>query len=129
MLNHLQCNSNFIKLRTKYYSVGFTIRVALVFHLLSLIAYDMRSQVFPNAAQLSTGQGIPGQIDPLWLSSEWFNSPPASPIGIAFDSCLINNSCAPGAWVDPGTLPPPVNNANWITGNDGPCDQNSGDGF
>lgn len=87
------------------------------------------AQTFPNAAQLSTGQGQPGQIDPLWLSSDWFDIPPTSPIGIAFDSCLINNSCAPGAWVDPTTLPPPVNNANWITGIDVPCDQNLGDGY
>lgn len=87
------------------------------------------SQVFPDAASLSTGQGNIGELDSVWSASPWFDSPPGSPNGLVFTPALINNSCAPGAWVDPTQLPPPVNNANWITGNEGPCDNNSISGF
>jgi hypothetical protein len=87
------------------------------------------SQVFPDAASLSTGQGNIGELDSFWSASPWFDSPPSSPNGLVFTPALINNSCAPGAWVDPTQLPPPVNNANWITGNEGPCDNNPISGF
>lgn len=87
------------------------------------------SQTFPNPATLSTGQGAPNTIDPLWLASPWYSSNPPNPMGLTYISTLINNSCAPGAWVDPATLPAPVNNGNWITGSDGNCATNTNSGY
>ncbi|MBP6458712.1 MAG: gliding motility-associated C-terminal domain-containing protein [Crocinitomicaceae bacterium] len=42
-------------------------------------------------------------------------SPIPDPLKITFNSAKINKNCAPGAWVDPKSLPNPVNNGNWIT--------------
>ena len=92
--------------------------------LISFILYlseNLQAQAFPNPATLSTGQGAPGTQDPLWVASPWFTSSPPNPIGLTYSPALINNNCAPGAWVSPNALPPPVNNGNWITGTDAPC--------
>ena len=87
------------------------------------------AQTFPNPASLSTGQGAPNTIDPLWLASPWYTVNPPNPMGLTYISTLINNNCAPGAWVDPTTLPAPVNNGNWITGSDGNCATNTNSGY
>ena len=87
------------------------------------------SQAFPNPASLSTGQGAPGSLDLLWQVSPWYSSSPPNPIGLTYSPALINNSCAPGAWVNPAALPPPVNNGNWITGSDAPCSANTNAGY
>src|SRR5690606_6464509 len=49
--------------------------------------------------------------------------------GATFQPALINNNCAPGSWVDPAALTPPMNNANWITGNEANCATNSSAGY
>lgn len=87
------------------------------------------SQSFPNPATLSTGQGAIGTFDPIWQVSPWFTSSPPNPMGLTYTPALINNNCAPGAWVDPASLPAPVNNGNWITGNDANCANNTADGY
>jgi gliding motility-associated-like protein len=92
-------------------------------------AFFGTSQSFPNPATLSTGQGAIGTLDPLWLVSPWFASAPPNPIGLAYTPALINNNCAPGSWVNPATLPPPINNGNWITGNDANCANNTAAGY
>lgn len=89
----------------------------------------VQSQTFPNPVTLSTGQGSPGSLDPLWLVSPWYTTNPPNPIGLTYGTALINNTCAPGAWVDPASLPPPMNNGNWITGSDAPCSSNPFDGY
>lgn len=91
--------------------------------------FNVTAQLFPNPADLSTGQGAPGTIDPLWLASPWYPTTPPNPIGLPYISTLINNNCAPGAWVDPASLPAPVNNGNWITGSDDVCNTNTNDGY
>ncbi len=90
---------------------------------------SLYSQAFPNPATLSTGQGAPGSLDPLWVVSPWYSSSPPNPIGLSYNPALINNNCAPGAWVNPAALPPPVNNGNWITGSDAPCAGNTNAGY
>ncbi|MDP1746371.1 MAG: hypothetical protein Q8L90_12385, partial [Bacteroidota bacterium] len=90
---------------------------------------DVHSQSFPNPATLSTGQGTPGSLDPIWTVSPWYSSSPPNPMGLSYSPALINNNCAPGAWVDPAALPPPINNGNWITGSDAPCSGNTNDGY
>ncbi|MES2593079.1 MAG: PKD domain-containing protein [Bacteroidota bacterium] len=99
--------------------------------IISLVAWlgNIQSQTFPNPVTLSTGQGTPGSIDPLWVVSPWYTSNPPNPIGLTYGTALINNSCAPGAWVDPASLAPPMNNGNWITGSDAPCANNPFDGY
>lgn len=87
------------------------------------------AQVFPNPANLSTGQGLPNTIDPIWLASDWYTTYPPNPMGLNYIPTLINNNCAPGAWVDPASLPPPINNGNWITGSDGNCATNETSGY
>ena len=87
------------------------------------------SQQFPDPATLSTGQGAPNTLDPLWVVSPWYSNLPPNPIGLSYNPALINNNCAPGSWVDPTTLPPPVNNGNWITGSESPCATNTNDGY
>jgi gliding motility-associated-like protein len=88
------------------------------------------SQLFPNPATLSTGQGIIGTFDPIWLVSPSYSSSPPNPIGLSYTPALINNNCAPGAWVDPASLSAPVNNGNWITSNnDANCANNTLDGY
>lgn len=105
------------------------LRVALFCQTL-LIAHSLSAQLFPNPAALSTGQGAPGTIDPIWMaSSSWYATNPPNPMGLTFISTLINNNCAPGAWVDPSSLPAPVNNGNWITGSDDDCATNTNAGY
>jgi gliding motility-associated-like protein len=100
-----------------------------VFFSFSLLFFSARTQNFPNPASLSTGQGVIGTIDPLWQASPWFTTVPPNPIGLTYISTLINNNCAPGSWVDPSSLPAPVNNGNWITGSDDDCATNTNSGY
>jgi gliding motility-associated-like protein len=101
----------------------------LVTAFVSVLAFNLKAQVFPNPATLSTGQGPAGSLDPIWTVSPWYATNPPNPLGLTYGAALINNNCAPGAWVDPAALPPPVNNGNWITGNGGSCGNNSNDGY
>ena len=101
----------------------------LIVCLFLLSSFFGTCQSFPNPATLSTGQGAIGTLDPLWLVSPWFASAPPNPIGLAYTQALINNNCAPGSWVNPATLPPPINNGNWITGNDANCANNTAAGY
>ena len=105
------------------------IPVLIAFHILSLYG-GVRSQTFPNPATLSTGQGALGAADPIWRVSQfWYASAPPNPMGLNYTSALINSNCAPGAWVDAASLPPPVNNGNWITGPDANCATNTNAGY
>ncbi|MFN7014081.1 MAG: PKD domain-containing protein, partial [Bacteroidia bacterium] len=67
------------------------------------------------------GQGAQGTNDPIWQVSDWFYTLPQSPLTLNYVPAYISNNCAPGAWVDPASLPPPVNNGNWISGSDMVC--------
>ncbi len=82
---------------------------------------NVNGQNFPNPATLSTGQGVPGTIDPIWVVSQLYITTPPNPMGLVYTPALINNNCAPGAWVSPSALPTPINNGNWITQNGIPC--------
>jgi gliding motility-associated-like protein len=101
----------------------------LLFIFLNFVFLNSTAQFFPNPATLSTGQGTPGAQDPLWLCSPWSTTIPGNPMGETFGPTLINNNCAPGAWVDPASLPAPMNNGNWITGTESNCAANSNDGY
>lgn len=91
--------------------------------------FVLHAQTFPNPITLTTGQGAQGTFDPVWTVSEfWYNTPPG-PMGLNYSPALINANCAPGAWVDPASLPPPTNNGNWITGPDADCANNFGEGY
>jgi len=92
-------------------------------------AFTSQGQTFPNPITLSTGQGPQGTFDPVWQVSEFWYATPPSPLGLNYSSALINSNCAPGAWVDASTLPPPTNNGNWITGPDADCANNTSDGY
>ncbi len=105
-------------------ALRFIIAFLLLFQVHELIA-----QVFPNPAKLSTGQGTAGSVDPIWTVSSWYASNPPNPMGLTFGTALINNNCAPGSWVNPAALPPPVNNGNWITGAAANCGANYNDGY
>ncbi len=94
-------------------------RFLLLFFLIPFI--NVNGQSFPNPATLSTGQGVPGSIDPIWLVSQLYTTTPPNPMGLVYSPALINNNCAPGAWVSPSALPSPINNGNWITQNGIPC--------
>jgi gliding motility-associated-like protein len=98
------------------------VRFGLVVSTFLFLYGSVYSQSFPNPATLSTGQGAAGTIDPIWqTSTSWFGSLPLpNPMTLTYAPALINNNCAPGSWVNPAALPPPVNNGNWITAN-GPC--------
>jgi len=99
----------------------------LVFYLLgSLTSF---SQTFPNPITLSTGQGAQGTFDPVWQVSQFWYAVEPNPMGLNYSPALINANCAPGAWVDASTLPPPQNNGNWITGPDADCANNISDGY
>lgn len=87
------------------------------------------SQIFPNPTTLSTGQGTVGSNDPIWTCSQWYTTEPTSTSGATYTPALINNNCAPNAWISPATLAPPLNNANWITGADSDCSQNRTSGY
>jgi len=106
----------------------FILRLLLIV-LISLNAENLTAQVFPNPATLSTGQGTAGSADPIWTVSPWYASNPPNPIGLTYGQALINNNCAPGAWVNPAALPPPVNNGNWITGAGSNCGANYNAGY
>lgn len=84
---------------------------------------------FPNPTTLSTGQGNPGTQDPIWQCSPWSSTIPGNPMGETYGPTLINNNCAPGAWVNPSALPAPLNNGNWITGTESNCATNTNDGY
>ena len=88
------------------------------------ICHNLFSQSFPSPQETSTGQGTIGTIDPNWTTSKWFLSNPPNPIGLDYYPTLINNNCAPGAWMNPTLLPYPLNTANWITGIGTDCEQN-----
>jgi gliding motility-associated-like protein len=104
-------------------------QVAVFFILITSLVVTVNAQSFPDPATLSTGQGAPGALDPLWIVSPWYTSNPPNPMGLSYSPALINNSCAPGFWVDPASLPPPVNNGNWITGSDASCATSTNDGY
>ena len=89
----------------------------------------VHAQGFPDPALLSTGQGSQGSLDPIWQVSGWYASSPPNPLSASYTSALISNNCAPGAWVNPGSLPPPVNNGNWITNPGYPCSSNTAAGY
>lgn len=93
-------------------------KIIIVVNLLCGFAFG---QTFPNPATLSTGQGTPGNIDPLWVVSALYPNNPPNPMSATYSPALINNNCAPGAWVNPAALPAPINNGNWITQNGIPC--------
>lgn len=97
--------------------------------LISFLSSTAFSQLFPNPTTLSTGQGTPGNNDPIWECSQWYTNQPNDVSSATFTPALINNNCAPGSWVDPGALTPPMNNGNWITGQDANCAQNSTAGY
>ncbi|MCP4520194.1 MAG: gliding motility-associated C-terminal domain-containing protein [Cytophagales bacterium] len=93
--------------------------------LLSLFSiYTISAQGLPDPSSLSTGQGSAGSLDPNWQVSDQIFGHSAvkpNPIGLAYSPAIINNNCAPGAWIDPASLPVPLNNGNWISGADSPC--------
>ena len=90
------------------------------------ISKNVISQTFPNPATLSTGQGAIGTTDPIWQVSPITANVPPNPVngGVTFVSAYIDNNCAPGSWVDPASLPAPVNNGNWVTNPGFPCSTN-----
>ncbi len=75
------------------------------------------SQSFPTPASLSTGQGIFGADDPNWfVSQQCFaagSEPNPTDISVTYSPAVIL-STVPPVWIDPSTLPAPVNNGNWI---------------
>lgn len=91
--------------------------------------HSARAQSFPNPATLSTGQGATGTLDPIWQASTAWYPTLQNPMGLTYSPALINNNCAPGAWVNPATLPAPVNNGNWITSVASPCANNPNIGY
>lgn len=104
-------------------------RAAVILLILASSVLHIHGQSFPNPATLSTGQGAPGTLDPIWQVTQMYSSLPPNPIGLTYSPALINNNCAPGAWVNPAALPPPVNNGNWITYQGAPCSGNLLDGY
>ncbi|MEQ1732343.1 MAG: lectin-like protein, partial [Bacteroidia bacterium] len=91
---------------------------------LLFVIQSASAQNFPNSASLSTGQGAIGTNDPIWTTSQLFAGVPPLPTDptMVYGPAEIQNNCAPGAWVDPAALPPPINNGNWITAlGNGPC--------
>ncbi|MEO8760966.1 MAG: lectin-like protein, partial [Bacteroidia bacterium] len=106
-------------------------RLLLFYLFISLCSLKNYAQAtFPNPSTLSTGQGTQGNLDPLWtVSDSWYYGNPPNPMGLTYSPALINGNCAPGSWVDPTTLPVPVNNGNWITGADAPCSTDTSSGY
>ena len=100
------------------------LRRSLIFSLLLVTTYTF-SQTFPKLKELSTGQGKIGDLDPNWMISEYIssNQVPTNPNLYNYTKALINNNCAPGSWVDPSSLPFPVNNGNWITSQGESCNR------
>ena len=97
--------------------------------LFCLFIYKLTIAQFPNPTTLSTGQGTPGSQDPIWQCSPWSATIPGNPMGLTYGPTLINNNCAPGAWVDPSSLAAPLNNGNWITGTEANCATNTTAGY
>jgi gliding motility-associated-like protein len=97
-----------------------TILVLITVLLLTVTSF--RAQIFPNPATLSTGQGPNGTNDPIWQVSNWFNVWPTNTMTQTYNPAYISNNCAPGAWIDPASLPAPLNNGNWISSSGMPCD-------
>ncbi len=97
--------------------------------MVNLTQSTLSAQTFPTPASLSTGQGAINSLDPTWLTSGWFYNPPPNPMGLTYSSALINNNCAPGNWIVPASLPPPVNNGNWITNPSYPCATDTSTGY
>ena len=88
--------------------------IALVLIVLSI--QNTFAQVFPNPVSLSTGKGAPGSNDPIWLvSQQCFSSAPPTPTSasVTFSPAVIQNPYN-AAWINPSTLPAPVNNGDWI---------------
>ena len=107
------------------------IRILLII-LFCLIGSITLSQTFPKIKDLSTGQGSIGNLDPNWQVSDWFplTSPIPNPLLINYNKATINVNCSPGAWVDPLSLPSPVNNGNWITSDENTsCISNTNFGY
>jgi gliding motility-associated-like protein len=96
-----------------------------------LLSYFAEAQNFPNPATLSTGQGAIGTNDPIWQVSAITLGVPPNPVfgGVTFSPAVIDNNCSPSAWVDPASLPSPVNNGNWITSPGAPCATNGLAGY
>ena len=82
-------------------------------------AADCNTQNFPDPNTFNTGMGAYGANDPNWLRSNFIGSVDANAIpgpnagGYSWSNPQIVN-CAPGAWVNPGALPPPINSAQWL---------------
>jgi gliding motility-associated-like protein len=94
----------------------------IVFSFLLLVSLSISAQIFPNPATLSTGQGPNGTNDPIWQVSNWFNVWPTNTLTQTYSPAFISNNCAPGLWIDPASLPAPLNNGNWISSSGMPCD-------
>jgi gliding motility-associated-like protein len=91
-----------------------------------IIPFYVVAQNFPSLASLSTGQGVPGTYDATWeVNTQWLVVEPTNTLLLNYTDAYINNNCAPGAWVNPSQLPPPVNNGNWITSDDATCGNNT----
>jgi gliding motility-associated-like protein len=119
----MNCLTRRLIIKDKFYHLSSVVQI--VFFVFIFNSFRVSGQSFPNPATLSTGQGMAGEADPLWLVSPWYTDNPPNPIGLEFGPALINNNCAPGAWVNPADLPPPINNGNWITGTEASCADNS----
>ncbi len=75
------------------------------------------AQNFPSPASLSTGQGALGADDPNWqVSQQCFltgTEPNPTHVSVTYSPAIILSGVPP-VWIDPATLPAPVNNGNWI---------------
>ncbi len=98
----------------------------LIIIIILIIPGSLQSQIFPPAASLTTGQGAVGSNDPIWLATDWYTVVPPNPMGLTYAPALINNPCVTNFWVNPSTLPSPLNNGNWITGSGALCSGQTG---
>ena len=90
----------------------------IICNIIFLLNYcSVISQIFPNPANLSTGQGLQNNLDPNWETSDTFDNIPTDLLTLNYYPALIYNDCAPGEWVNPQSLPSPINNSNWIISN------------
>ncbi len=91
-------------------------------YILLIFPLCLAAQNFPSLASLSTGQGDIHTFDSTWkVNDQWLTAEPTNTMLLNYNAAYINNNCAPGAWVNPTLLPPPVNNGNWITAADANC--------
>lgn len=118
-------------LSLKVSATKFVLNLALLLCLFFSQNHIVSAQSFPNPGDLTTGQGPQGTADPIWtVSTSWYGSLPVpNPMTINYTTALINYNCAPGSWVDAASLPPPVNNGNWITGGEIDCANNTAAGY